>query len=376
VRRLKEADADVQVVLTRAAGQFVGPLMFQALSGRPVRSELFDMQAEAAMGHIELARWADAVLIAPATANLIAKLAHGLADDLLSTLCLATAAPLVIAPAMNRQMWANPATQANVAFLIQRGVKVLGPGTGAQACGEVGEGRMLEPQELAQALSTVFGPGPLENLRVMITAGPTRDPLDPVRFIGNRSSGRMGFALAQAASEAGASVHLIAGPVSLPTPANVGRTNVETASQMHAAVMADVADQDIFIACAAVADYRPAHMAEHKIKKTRPDLSVELVRNPDILAEVAARPQHPFTVGFAAETENVEAVAAKKREAKRLDMIAANKVGGTDSAFESLDNALTVLWNGGRLELRKADKATLARQLIALIAERYATTRQ
>lgn len=370
-RRLRQAGAELRVVMTRGACAFVTPLTFQALSGHPVRTELFDPAAEAAMGHIELARWADAVLVAPATADFMARLAQGRADDLLSTLCLATEAPVALAPAMNRLMWANPATQANARQLVERGLRLLGPAAGAQACGEEGPGRMLEPEALVEAVAGLFASGALAGRRVLITAGPTREPLDPVRYLTNRSSGRMGFALAEAATEAGAQVSLVAGPVSLATPRGVERIDVETAAQMHAAVMERVQDCELFIATAAVADYRPAAPAAQKIKKSAEDLDLSLTRNPDILAEVAARRPRPFVVGFAAETERLLEHARAKLEAKGLDMIAANWVG-PGRGFDAEDNALEVLWPGGQATLGPQPKPRLARALIALIAERMA----
>lgn len=375
VRRLRERGAEVQVVMTGAAREFVTPATFQAVSGRPVRTDLWDAAAEAAMGHIELARWADLVLIAPGTADFIARLAVGLADDLLSTLCLATQAPIAVAPAMNHVMWANAATRDNVATLQRRGITVLGPGEGDQACGEVGEGRMLEPLELAERASMLLsGAGPLRGRRVLITAGPTRERIDPVRFISNRSSGKMGFAVAQAAREAGAEVILVCGPVSLPTPAGIRRIDVESAGDMLNAVLGEVDRADIFISTAAVADYRPAHAADQKIKKTSDRMDLNMERTPDVLATVAARPDRPFVVGFAAETESVEQNARAKLMKKNLDMIAANEVGH-DKAFDCEDNQLVVLWRTGRRELAKASKMTLARQLVALVAESYSSAR-
>jgi phosphopantothenoylcysteine decarboxylase/phosphopantothenate--cysteine ligase len=368
VRRLRERGAEVQVVMTEGARQFVTPLTFQAVSGREVRDSLWDTSAEAAMGHIELARWADAVLIAPATAEFIAKLTQGRADDLLTTLCLATAAPVSIAPAMNQQMWANAATQANLATLRGRGFVVLGPGSGDQACGEVGEGRMLEPAELATSLlGSLAGSRPLAGRKVVVTAGPTREAIDPVRFISNRSSGKMGYAVAQAAHEAGAEVILVSGPVALPTPAGVTRINVESARQMHEAVHAALAGADVYIGAAAVADYEPASVATQKIKKHADTTTLSLVRAPDILASVAALENRPFVVGFAAETQNVEANARLKLEAKRLDMIAANHVG-EGIAFDQDENSLLLLWPGGREELATCGKLELARKLVARIA--------
>jgi phosphopantothenoylcysteine decarboxylase/phosphopantothenate--cysteine ligase len=385
VRRLKERGADVQVVMTAGAREFVTPLTFQALSGRPVRTDLWDAAAEAAMGHIELARWAELVLIAPASADFLARLAAGQADDLLATLCLATTAPLAVAPAMNRAMWANAATQANVATLRSRGIRVLGPAAGEQACGEVGEGRMLEAAEIAAAVldaghvdpaaasaaAHAAARGPLAGRHVVITAGPTREAIDPVRFISNRSSGKMGFAIAAAAYEAGARVTLISGPVSIATPPGVRRIDVESAKQMHDAVHAAVADTDVYVGAAAVADYTPVCCAERKIKKSADRLELQLTKAPDILASVAALERRPFTVGFAAETNDVEKHALDKLQRKRLDLIAANEVGET-KAFDRDDNALLVLWNGGRREFALKSKAELAREFVALVAERFA----
>ncbi|HTX24767.1 MAG TPA: bifunctional phosphopantothenoylcysteine decarboxylase/phosphopantothenate--cysteine ligase CoaBC [Steroidobacteraceae bacterium] len=369
VRRLLERGAQVQVVMTPAAREFVTPLTFQALSGRPVRTELWDAAAEAAMGHIELARWAELVLVAPASADFLARLATGAACDLLSTLCLATQAPIAVAPAMNRLMWANAATQANVALLRDRGVRMLGPAEGDQACGEVGPGRMLEPADIADQTEALLAPrGPLAGHRVLITAGPTRERIDPVRFVSNRSSGKMGFAVAEAARDAGAEVVVVSGPVSLATPVGVRRIDVESAADMLAAVLREVAQADIFISTAAVADYRPAAPPEHKIKKSTEKLAVEMERTVDIVAAVAARPARPFVVGFAAETEAVEQNARAKMLKKNLDMIAANEVGH-DKAFDCPDNELVVLWRGGRRDLGRAPKTTLARELVALIAD-------
>jgi phosphopantothenoylcysteine decarboxylase/phosphopantothenate--cysteine ligase len=370
VRRLRERGAEVQVVMTDGAREFVTPMTFQALSGRPVRTDLWDPAAEASMGHIELARWADLVLIAPATADFLARLAGGRADDLLATTCLATAAPIALAPAMNQQMWANPATQANVTVLKERGVHIFGPGSGDQACGEVGPGRMLEPTELAAlADSTLVPSGVLSGQRVLITAGPTREPIDPVRFISNRSSGKMGFAVAQAAREAGAEVVMICGPVALATPPGIRRVDVESAADMLAAVQAETRRDDIFISTAAVADYRPAQAAAHKIKKTEESLALQMARTTDIIGTLAAGALRPaFVVGFAAETDTVEQNARSKMLRKNLDMIAANEVGH-DKAFDCEDNQLIVLSRSSRHDLPRADKLTLARGLIALIAQ-------
>lgn len=371
VRRLVERGAEVQVVMTAGAQEFVTPMTFQAVSGREVRSGLWDESAEAAMSHIELARWADLILIAPATADFLAHLAHGLADDLLSTMCLASGAPIAVAPAMNRLMWSNPATQANVAKLRERGVHVFGPASGSQACGEVGEGRMLEAVDLAAAaLGVLPTEGPLSGKQVLITAGPTRERIDPVRFISNRSSGKMGYAVAQAARELGATVTLVSGPVNLPTPFGVKRIDVECAAQMHSAVMEVVGTADIFIGTAAVADYRPATPASCKIKKTTDKLDLCMERTIDILHTVAQLPDRPYVVGFAAETNNVEENARAKLVRKNLDLIAANEVGDC-KVFEQDDNALVLLWPDGRKELGAGPKTELARMLMAFISERY-----
>lgn len=375
VRRLRERGAEVRVVMTPSACQFITPLTLQAVSGRPVSTELLDPAAEAAMGHIELARWAELVLVAPATADLIARLAHGLADDLLTTLCLATRAPLALAPAMNQQMWLAPATQANVATLRARGVRLLGPEEGAQACGETGPGRMVEPEAIAEALFAPALPGPLAGTRVLVTAGPTREALDPVRYLSNRSSGRMGFAVARAAQQAGARVTLVSGPVSLPAPEQVRRIDVVSAQQMLEACEREVDAQDIVVAAAAVADYRPVAVAPHKMKKEQGTPALTLEHTPDILASLASRPRRPFLVGFAAETQDVEAHARRKLERKSLDMIAANDVGIPGLGFESDDNALQVIWREGGVVLTRASKELLARQLVDLIAERYRASR-
>jgi phosphopantothenoylcysteine decarboxylase / phosphopantothenate---cysteine ligase len=373
VRRLVERGAQVQVVMTPGAREFVTPLTFQAVSGRAVRTESFDLDAEQAMGHIELARWADLVLVAPATANFLSQLASGAAADLLTTLCLATAAPIAVAPAMNRLMWANAATVDNVAKLRERGVHVLGPGEGSQACGENGEGRMLEPVQIADAVWSLFPVnGPLSGKRVVITAGPTRERIDPVRFISNRSSGKMGYAVATAMRELGADVTLVSGPVNLPTPPGVKRIDVECAEQMHQVVMREVAGADIFVGTAAVADYRPENPSDIKIKKKTDTLDIRMERTIDILHSVALLPDRPFVVGFAAETNDVESHALAKLERKNLDLIAANEVG-EGKCFEKDDNALVLLWHGGgRHELGAGAKTRLARDLAHFIADRYA----
>jgi phosphopantothenoylcysteine decarboxylase/phosphopantothenate--cysteine ligase len=371
VRRLMERGADVQVVMTQNAQRFVSTATFQAVSARPTRTDLWDSAAEAAMGHIELARWAQIVLIAPASADFIARLAHGRADDLLATLCLATEAPIVIAPAMNRIMWGNKATQANVATLISRGIRFLGPGSGSQACGEIGAGRMWEPLQLAESLlAPPVNAGLLSGLNVLITAGPTRERLDPVRYLTNRSSGKMGFAVAAAAKEAGAHVTVVAGPMQLDTPAGITRINVESARDMYAAVHRQVGDADIFIAAAAVADFQPAVVAKQKIKKQGNDgVKLELEPAPDIVKSVADMSKRPFVVGFAAETNDVEDNARSKLKRKKLDMIAANHVGD-GIAFDCEDNALTVIWPGGKVDVARGPKLEVARELISLIAKR------
>ena len=370
VRRLIERGAEVQVVMTASAQRFVSAMSFQAVSGRPTRNDLWDGTAEAAMGHIELARWAQLVLIAPASADFIARLAGGRADDLLSTLCIATEAPIMVAPAMNRVMWANKATQANVGLLVSRGVRILGPAAGNQACGEVGAGRMWEPVKLAESvLEPPANAGLLAGLNVVITAGPTRERLDPVRYLTNRSSGKMGFAVAAAAREAGAHVTMVTGPVQLPTPAGVTRINVESARDMFAAVHRHIADADVFIAAAAVADFQPASVAKQKIKKQGTPVSIQLEPAPDIVKSVADMAKRPFVVGFAAETNDIESNARSKLKRKKLDMIAANEVGD-GIAFDCEDNALTVLWPGGKAEVARGPKIDVARELIALIAKR------
>ena len=373
VRRFGDAGCAVRVVMTRGATAFVTPLTFQALSGQPVRVDLLDAEAESGMDHIALARWADRVVVAPATADLMARLAAGLADDLLTTLCLATEAPILLAPAMNRVMWEHPATRGNHERLLERGVRMVGPDSGGQACGEHGTGRMAEPAAIVEAVLDNV-PLPLRGRRVLITAGPTREPIDPVRFLANRSSGRMGVALAEAAREAGAEVCVVHGPMALPAPAGTRNIAVETAAEMAQAVLREIPGTDLFIAAAAVADYRPRTTTAQKLKKTAEALTLELVRNPDILAQVAALQPRPFVVGFAAETENLHAHALEKMQRKNLDMIAANDVSG-GRAFGTEDNALTVLWPGGEHRFAEQPKPALARALIGLIAERMEETR-
>lgn len=373
-RLLVKSGAQIRVVMTSGSQAFITPMTFQALSGNPVHTKLLDEKAEAGMGHIELARWADSILIAPASANFIARLAHGMADDLLTTLCLASTAPVMLAPAMNQQMWANNQTQLNIQHLESNDVNILGPASGEQACGDIGLGRMLEPTELANLLSASFSNDLLAGLKVMITAGPTREAIDAVRYISNRSSGKMGFALASAAREAGANVTLISGPVSLNTPDGVCRMNVESAEQMGQAVLDQISSQDILIGSAAVADYVPATQHQGKMKKSSANLSIELSPSIDIMKEVGQLERRPFTVGFAAETENLEHYAREKMQRKNMDMIAANDVGMTDRGFEVDQNALDVYWRDGHKKLEIASKDHIARQLITMISAQYRLT--
>ncbi|TDB26549.1 bifunctional phosphopantothenoylcysteine decarboxylase/phosphopantothenate--cysteine ligase CoaBC [Stenotrophomonas sp. ATCM1_4] len=378
VRRLRDAGATVQVAMTAGAQQFVTPLSFQALSGHPTRTTLWDSAAEQAMGHIELARWADRIVIAPATADLLARLAHGNADDLVTTLCLATTAPLTVCPAMNHRMWLHPATQANISLLRARGVQVIGPEDGPLAEGESGPGRLSEAQAIVSALAANLAapaaavPGRLNGTRVLISAGPTYEDLDPVRYVGNRSSGKMGYALAAAAARQGAQVVLVSGPVQLPTPAGVERIDVRSAAQMREEVLSAL-PADIYIGAAAVADYTPRQVSPQKLKKTAGSqtLVLELVRTADILAEVAAQEQAlKLVVGFAAETHDVEKYARGKLADKHLDLIIANQVGVAGGGFESDQNAATAYWNGGQREFPGTAKTQLAEQLLDLIAER------
>lgn len=372
VRRLRQHGAHVRVALTEHASHFVSPMAIQAVSGYPVSQALMDSHAELSMSHIELAKWADMVIVAPATANMIAKMAHGIADDLVSTLLLATPAPVAIAPAMNQQMYQAQATQANLATLNARGVHQFGPGIGEQACGDVGPGRMLQPEEIADAIDHYFSAQQLlAGKHVTITAGPTREAIDPVRYISNYSSGKMGYALAKAAAALGADVCLISGPVNLATPSGCNRVDVTSAEEMHQAALAQATHSDIFIACAAVADYRLDRVAEQKIKKSNEQMQLTLVRNPDIVAAVAALADKPFTVGFAAETQDVAHYAKDKMQRKHLDMIAANDVSSSDSGFNVDDNALQVFWKDGERALPRAHKQQLAVQLMQLIATQY-----
>lgn len=369
VRRLRERGAAVQVVLTESARQFVTETSLQAVSGQPVRQNLWDKEAEAAMGHIELARWADLVLIAPATAEFMARLAAGAAPDLLTTLCLASKASIVLAPAMNHVMWAKPAVQANRALLEERGVRLLGPEDGDQACGETGVGRMMNPDDIATAIQPVAS-GSLQGKTVMVTAGPTREAIDPVRYITNRSSGKMAYAIAQAARDAGAKVILISGPVNLDEPSGVKVVSITTAEQMFAATHEHIQGVDIFVAAAAVSDYQPKTEAQNKIKKVEPTMQLNLVKSPDTLASVAKMADGPFTIGFAAETEQLRKYALGKLDSKNLDMIIANKVG-VHRGFDSDVNTVEVYWRGGEQSFPTAAKSELAEDLIRLIADRY-----
>lgn len=385
VRKLTGLGANVRVVLSPSSAAFVTPLSLQAVSGNIVHQHLLDPEAEAGMGHIELARWADVLLIAPATAHCLAKLAHGMADDLLTTLVLATPAPIFIAPAMNQQMWAAPATQANLNIITERGITCFGPASGEQACGDVGYGRMLETLEIAQMLNAAVAtkpilnaadqhspsttPGLLAGKHIVVTAGPTREAIDPVRYISNHSSGKMGYSLAIQALAMGAQVTLVTGPVAIPAPIGCTVVQVHSATDMHAAVMHAIRQScDVFIACAAVADYRVADIADQKIKKDNDEMTLTLVKNPDILADVAALPTPPFTLGFAAETHDVEHYARGKLTRKKLNMIAANDVSQADIGFNQSDNALTVFTADTQIVLPKQDKLALAAQLLRIVA--------
>ena len=371
-RRLIERGTQVQVVMTNAAKEFITPLTMQAVSGRPVSDSLLDPAAEASMGHIELAKWADLVLLAPATADLIARMTAGMGNDLLTTLVLATDAPVAVSPAMNQQMYSNPATQENIATLKRRGCEIWGPAAGEQACGDVGMGRMLEPMQLVHRCEDFFQPKPLAGRSVLITAGPTREAIDPVRYITNHSSGKMGYALAEAAAKQGATVTLVSGPVSLATPNKVNRIDVDSAQQMFDAVSANAAQHDIFISCAAVADYRPETIADQKLKKVdgKDDMTIQMVKNPDIVASVASMSEgRPFTVGFAAETQDVEKYARGKLERKNLDMICANDVSVEGQGFNSSSNELHLYWKDGDKSLPLDSKDTLGFQILDQIQQ-------
>jgi phosphopantothenoylcysteine decarboxylase / phosphopantothenate---cysteine ligase len=371
VRRLQDAGVQVRVVMTAAAQEFITPLTMQALSGHPVHTTLLDPEAEAGMGHIQLARWADLVLVAPASADFLARLVQGQGDDLLTTVCLATAAPIAVAPAMNQGMWRNASTQANVAVLMERNIHIFGPAAGEQACGDIGPGRMLEPLALVDAAASLFTTGILAGKKVVITAGPTREAIDPVRYISNHSSGKMGYALAQAAAEAGAKTVLISGPTQLVPPDHIEFISVTTAQEMLAASLQQAAGCDLFIAAAAVADYRPIQIAAQKIKKTGDEIvTLELVKNPDIVASITALDNKPFTVGFAAESENLIAYAQQKLQRKNLDLVVANNISVTGIGFNSDDNAVTLIDKVQQQEIAQRSKQQLARDLIAVFAKK------
>ena len=369
VRRLMERGADVRVVMTAAATEFITPLTLQAVSGHPVFQHLLDSDAESGMGHIELARWADSIVIAPATANFIAKITQGLADDLLSTLCLASNAELIVAPAMNQQMWLNAATQANLNTLLSRDIRIIGPGEGDQACGEVGPGRMTEPDQIAQQILGDGIPQLLRDKSIVITAGPTWEAIDPVRGITNHSSGKMGYAMAQAALDFGAKVTLISGPVSLETPSGARRIDVLSADQMRSAALENARQSDLFIGVAAVADYRPESVADQKLKKSSDEMTIRLVKNPDILADISALKNRPVCIGFAAETQSLEANAQKKLQSKNLDMIVANNVAGSNSAFGSDRNQVTLFYGKEKMPLPEQDKYGLSVSILEIISK-------
>jgi len=374
VRELRKAKAEVRVVMTQAAQEFITPLTLQALSGNPVHYSMLDPEAEAGMGHIELARWADVILVAPASADFIARLSQGMGNDLLTTLCLATDASLALAPAMNQAMWRDEMTQANIERLVDlkgKHLHLFGPGEGEQACGDIGPGRMLEPTLIAQYCAQIFDTGILAGKEIVITAGPTREAIDPVRFISNHSSGKMGYALAEAARDAGARVTLLSGPVNLPAPEQVQVTRVESASDMLQASLNAQSACDIFIAAAAVADYRPVQVADQKIKKSGDQIQLSMIKNPDIVATIAQLDNKPFTVGFAAETQDVAEYARKKLVNKNLDMIIANDVSGTNIGFNSDENAVITFWGESQQAFPQMSKSALAKQLIELIALQY-----
>ena len=370
VRLLRKNGADIRIVMTENATKFVTPLTFQALSSNTVYTELLDLDSETAMSHIELARWADLILIVPASANFIAKYAFGFAEDLLSTICLAADSPVAVVPSMNKQMWANIATQENIKKINKRGVHILGPATGEQACGEDGLGRMIEPEEIVKHAANIFQTNILSGSRLLVTAGPTREAIDPIRFLSNRSSGRMGYAVAMAALEAGADVTLISGPVDLQATGIGKIIHVTSAEEMHKSVMKKISSTDIFISAAAVADFRVQQISEHKIKKSQDVNELIIEKTPDILFHVSELYDAPFTVGFAAETEDLESNAQKKLHLKNLDMIAANQVGD-GIGIDSEENALTVFWKTGSKQLPLTSKTKLARKLIKIIASQY-----
>lgn len=376
VRLLRSRGAHTQIIMTRAAKEFITPLTLQTVSGRTVYDEMFNQRQEAEIGHISVARWGHAILVAPATANVIAKLAHGIADDLLTTTLVATRSPIAIAPAMNREMWLNPITQRNISILRERNIRIFGPADGLQACGEIGPGRMLDPIDIVRLVGTLFIDPILKDKKIIITAGPTQEPIDPVRYLTNHSSGKMGYAIASAANDFGAKVHLISGPTSLPTPTGIHFVRTTTAQEMFDAVMAEITGCDIFIAAAAVADYRPERVAMQKIKKSQENMCLHLIRNRDVLSHVASLPTPPFTVGFAAETENIVDNALLKLKNKKLHMIAANLVGN-GKAFGCDENALTLFTReGGKLSLKLQDKSSLAYELLKFVADNLLLTHQ
>ncbi|WP_199610735.1 bifunctional phosphopantothenoylcysteine decarboxylase/phosphopantothenate--cysteine ligase CoaBC [Flocculibacter collagenilyticus] len=380
VRRLKDHQTNVRVVMTSAAKSFITPLTMQAVSGNPVADDLLDPAAEAAMGHIELAKWADLIVVAPASADVLARINAGMANDLLTTLILATDAPIALVPAMNQQMYKAPATVHNLAQLQQKQFHIWGPAQGEQACGDIGPGRMLEPAEILEHIQQQItaqdeatqSPQLLANTTVTITAGPTREALDPVRYISNHSSGKMGVALAQACLDLGAQVNLIHGPIQLPLPVNANAIAIESAQQMHDEALIHAKQSDIFIACAAVADYRPVDIADQKIKKSTDEITLRMVKNPDIVAAVAGLTEHrPFTVGFAAETQDVEKYAKDKMKRKKLDMICANDVSIAGQGFNSDNNALNVFWQNEHCSLPCASKTSLAMSLMKVIKQQF-----
>ncbi len=374
IRDLRELGATVRVVMTKSAQEFITPLTMQALSGNPVHLDLLDPNSEAAMGHIELARWADLILIAPASANIIARIAYGFADELLTTLCLATTKPIFLVPAMNQQMWLNNVTQENIEKLQKRNIKIIGPAIGLQACGDIGPGRMLELKQIIDVLENNLIKPILKNKKIVVTAGPTQEPIDPVRYLSNHSSGKMGFALAEAAATLGAEVTLVSGPCSLPTPTHINRINVGTAEEMLKSVLDHINGCDVFIAAAAVADYRCEVISQNKIKKSQSEIKLNLIRNPDILATVSQLPNKPYIVGFAAETENIINNAEKKLKNKNIDMIIANQVGQSDLGFNSDYNQATAIWSDGKQEFPYATKQMLAKNIMRLIESNIVAT--
>ena len=370
VRGLKKAGSSVRVVMTQSAKEFITPLTLQALSGNPVSTDLLDVEAEAAMGHIELARWADAILIAPATANTLAKLSSGRADDLLSSITLAFDGPIGLAPAMNQAMWKDERTQSNIQNLEHKNFSLYGPGAGEQACGDVGLGRMLEPSEIIELFASLFEAGTMSNKSILITAGPTQEPIDPVRYLTNRSSGKMGYALAEAAVEAGAQVTLVSGPVNIEPPARCNLVSVKTAEEMHEAVMHHIKKKDIYIGTAAVADYSPTKVEGSKIKKDRSNspLVLEMKENKDILKEVSELEDKPYIVGFAAETDDLLENARKKLETKKLDLIIANDVSDKSIGFDSNENEVTLITSSEELLLDRDSKKKIAKKILEFIS--------